>query len=581
MNQQVTVRLNGILGEHLAAAVAQLSMDTPYSERLVVQDVVRDPESPRLFEDYAGDLSGRYIDACGVAFELGLPFDTEKAQRILTTVLNTQNPDGSFGRPGAAGMLDHGRAWGHGRLLAGLLRAAAWSGERNAHRLRDAVPALVRWFAYSADDWVEWLADPVNQRRKFLLDCYSCVLPLVEYYRQSGDETALRTAGRLAAALPDRLEGVHMHGYLLALRGMLELGVETGNAELSEYVLRAADRVATGFLLPHGGVLESTTTPWDINTEGCGIADWAMLCARLAELGRGPRHATRYEQALFNALLHAQHTSGHFGCETRNPDATMLHADYAPQAWWCCTFHGVAAIGYVASRAAVVTSDAVDIALPVSFRQVVDLGDHTIDVEVTSAYPDSGPVDVRVSSTGDLPTILRLRLPRTSVLRQVLRDGETVATRFDGDRVVVDLPDGKATVRFELEAALSFEGRGSRTFLPMANSTEPDIDLTEGPWAVYLGPRLLAASSTTNDLEDLLRIRALQISLHDGIVQAEDGRWRATAWGYDTFRTDVTLEPLATTDRGRNDAATRISFPILVTSPQSVHDPHEQHPHEH
>jgi hypothetical protein len=180
---------------------ADLDHDDPYSHELLVQDVVLRPGAERLFQDYSGDLSGRYLQATADAGQLCQPSDEVKAHRILEAVLHAQNEDGSFGRD-CGKLLDHGKAWGNGRLLAGLDRVCA-TGEQQV-LARTAADRLARHLVEQLPAWLRWLDDDRNSAQKFCLDFYSCLLPLVERAEApAGDDwEVIGPRGAAAAAAP-------------------------------------------------------------------------------------------------------------------------------------------------------------------------------------------------------------------------------------------------------------------------------------------------------------------------------------------------------------------------------------------
>jgi hypothetical protein len=561
-------RLGGPLREHLAAAVAQLGSSTPYSVDLVVQDVRATPGKERLFQDYHGDLSGRFLDAVAVAHAQGVPVDTVKTAEILREVLASQRPDGLFGPPTPNARVDHGSAWGHGRLLEGLLAAREWAPPELDRPVAQAAGRLVDGITARAPRWAAWVEAHLGE--KFRLDPLSAVRPLTRYAQETGAASALETAHVLASVLPREVDGVHMHGYLLALRGQLELGRVTGDDGLVDDVVGRAEAVAERHLLPHGGVLESLASPWDVNTEGCGIADWIMLNLRLYDLRDDRRHLDRAGTAAFNALLHAQRQSGHFGCETLSDAGGVLVSDYAPEAWWCCTFHGIRALHTLAERAIAVTDDAVRVVLPIATSTTGATGRSLLEVETDYPYGNL----VTLVAGPDFPKSGRLRLliPSTATLSEVVVDGECVqADAADGWMSLEGLEPGcQVDVRLRQHDWFSVEGE--TRFPPFENTTATVPNLSAGRCAAFRGPLLLAAHDGDNPIEDLLRARYLvHQPRQPELPRGADGDTSVAVSGHDTFGGSLVVAPLARPDRGCHDRPVRAWYAGLLYAPQALH----------
>lgn len=559
------VRSAGSLRAHVGAAAAQLAASTPYSVELVTQDVCWDPGSPRLFQDYRGDLSGRYLDAVDAAVADGHPVDGGKAETILREVLAAQQADGFFGPPALALQVDQGAAWGHGRLLAGLLSARRWAADAAA--VDAATALLAEGIGARVPQWLRWVAAAGLQ--KFRLDPFSAMLPLALHAEASGAKPALVAARTLAEALPADADRAHMHGYLLALRGQLEVARQTGADDLLRDVRERADVVARRYLLPHGGVTESLTLPWDANTEGCGIADWVMLNLRLYELLDDPRHLDRACVAAFNALLHTQRASGHFGCETLSGEDGVLMSDYAPEAWWCCTFHGLRALRHLVVHAVDADADAVRLHLPMALTATD--GDGSPVLSVAGDYPYGDTVELTVGP-GFRAAELHVRVPSTAGVGRLLVGGAPMPARAADGWIRLPAPSPGTTVVLELIQHEWFDVGGQPMVPPFANTTLPAPDLATERVAAFRGPLLLAASTADNPPDDVLRGRFLVHAREQRTLVHEAGGVRAATSGHDSFAADLALVPLAGPDRSRHDRTVRTWFQGLLYARRTLHD---------
>jgi hypothetical protein len=594
-------RLHGDLRDRLAAATAQLAADTPYTDDLVVQDVVWDPSFNRLFQDYRGDLSGRYLGAVAIAHREGLDPDLAKANRILDRILAAQALDGSFGPPVPALRLDHGAAWGHGRLLDGLLASAGWVRDERADALALSTRRLVDHVVASAPAWVRWMGGAKGA--KFTLDPLSLVLPLARYARLHNHEPALSAACALSASAPADVTGLHLHGFLLHLRGRLAVssaGADAANAgaavpgaavpDAAEAtrasvlaVAEAADDVAARFILPTGSALESLSEPWDINTEGCGTADWVMLNLELHDATAEPRFLERAWLSAFNGLAHSQRDSGHFGCETIVGEGPLLASDYAPEAWWCCTFHGIEALGslsrslvgsHVGSRVGShviegrpAGDSGITIGQPIAARYSCAGADA---VEVTGDYPRDDTLVMHGRDGLPQGTRVRLRIPESVTLAAVESTGDS-GWSVDGSLLtIVGLAAGEA-VTIRLDPALWFLVDGTVMLPPFGNTTAPPPDLSERRVTVFRGQQALTADAVGNDPEDLIRARRIvHAPAQRELTTSTDGAVVIGA-GFNEFSCELRLTPLASQNRARHARLVRAGFTGLLYEHEGEH----------
>lgn len=544
-------RIGGLLDDWASRVVAQLDGDTPYTEGLIAQDVVLDPGARRACDDYSGDLSGRYLESVALTRQLNRPVDWEKACRVAGVVVAAQRADGSFGPDRPTGTTDHGVAWGNGRLLTGLIAFSDVAEGALRDEVLRAAERLVDRLVTAMPNWLDWFADPQNQRLKFSLDFLSTLDPLVAWYRRTGDPAVLSAARAAAAVIPEPDGDFHMHGYLLALRGWLELADVTGDSAAVALIAERWARVRAGWMLPHGGVLESLKIPRDINTECCGIADWIMLTLRLAEVRDEPQLLDTAELSLYNALPHTQRGSGHYGCETLTADPGLLTFDYPPEAWWCCTFHGLRAV-YDAARAAVRAKDGLQVDLFIDSAGSVD----GVEYELRTDYPRGDQVTLTVHSGCSV----RLRVPGTARVRRLRVDGAEVPAQIRGGYVHVR---PTATVELELDRAL-WIGSGLVRFLtPTANCTDETGPLHGRRGAFFHGPLLLGADAARNDLEPVLRSRRAEIRVVGdafGLCAGEEPEtFRVDGLGF-AGRFPLVLAPLADQIGYGRDVSTRIEF---------------------
>ena len=112
--------LLGQLDWRLRAAAARVAGDPVFDEAFVLQDLVRAPGYRRQFEEWAGDISGRYVGALAAC----APYTGEEYPRlhaVARAIPRMQRPTGLVGSDLEIETVNFPVIWGQGRLLAGLL----------------------------------------------------------------------------------------------------------------------------------------------------------------------------------------------------------------------------------------------------------------------------------------------------------------------------------------------------------------------------------------------------------------------------------------------------------------------------
>ncbi|HEX3811367.1 MAG TPA: hypothetical protein VHX59_00875 [Mycobacteriales bacterium] len=195
-------RIGGLLDDWAIRVMRQLDADTPYSESLIVQDVILDPEARRACGDYCGDLSGRYLESVALTrlpgrLGQGAAGGPGGGRRAAA---------GREFRPGPAGSDDRSRCGMGERPPADRLITFADAADGPLREdVRRAAERLVDNLVTAMAGWLDWFADPQNQRLKFSLDFLSTLDPLVEWYRRTGDLSVLGAVRSAAAMIPKPL----------------------------------------------------------------------------------------------------------------------------------------------------------------------------------------------------------------------------------------------------------------------------------------------------------------------------------------------------------------------------------------
>jgi hypothetical protein len=376
------VRLSGPLGDALARGVARLAQP-PFDEKWLRADVSF--EIARIFTNYSGDASGRFLELAALTSPPGHPWPATLAP-LAKTITRWQKPDGHFGAE-----MDLTKKlvqdappipmlWGNGRLLVGLVTAA--------ERLHDA--GLMQAARRLGDYYVntaEQLCTPAREAEYRASGTYGgsytcCYFPGIEglalLYRATKDERYLTQARRMADFFSkfDALPIDHSHGNLCAWRGILELyGISHERGDLDRARAKWDAAVRGGFVWPLGGIGEHWFVAFE-GDEGCSESDWLRFCLELWRYTGETRYLDMAERLLENQYPMNQCPNGgygmrHFDNEPAGPDAARGRLDEWP---FCCSFHGPLGLHFLKGYLAAGCERGVLVNFPLDFTAPVVSG---------------------------------------------------------------------------------------------------------------------------------------------------------------------------------------------------------------
>ncbi len=323
--------------------LTQQDVHPVFTQKFILADVAVNPEPPRRFYNFSGDLSGRYIEVMSL-------FPSQKNEVNLDTLvaqlLTYQQPDGRFGDPTLQFTVEQiggehmALLWGNGRLLVGLM---TYYTQTQRPEVLEAGRRLGDFFinTYQVCSSPTVRAKLEGFGAKGIICFTQYIEGLVMLSQHTGDKQYAAVAAKTYPVLPARGEQ-HSHGYLSTLRGVLDLYEYTQDQQHLNFVLQAyQDLVQSEDYTLFGSVPEYFGGKGE-RDEGCSTADFMRLSFHLYRLTGKETYLDKGEKALYNAFYFNQYFTGDFGHHHITPQGAepdQLHA-----AWWCCTMHGLRAM---------------------------------------------------------------------------------------------------------------------------------------------------------------------------------------------------------------------------------------------
>lgn len=418
-----------------------------YTPEFILADVKLDPNYPRLYDSFSGDISGRYIEALALCPTA----DAARLADLVRELLQHQRPDGRFGHPDISftaaeiGKPHMALLWGNGRLLAGLLtHHAAYPSDpvlEAATRLGDFLLQV------REDCAAPGVADRLEGLGAHGLICFTQLIEgLVLLGQATGDTRYFEAAREIAPSLPPR--GIqHTHGYLSTLRGVVLLYEATGDAALLadaeskfQELLQSPDYVVYGGVLEFFGAETHGISQDDLvrlhaldnkppQDEGCSEADFVRLALQLWRATGNAEYLERAERCLLNHFYFNQFHSGDFGHKV------LSHRGFRPsdnpgKAWWCCNMHGLRTFPDVAD--AIITRDGATV--NVNLFLDCDRSDGYLDLSLRQS-PNRDGLTITLLRDSDVEVPLTIRRPSwvTDLQMRVndeLVEGDTVTRRW-------------------------------------------------------------------------------------------------------------------------------------------------------
>lgn len=397
-----------------------------FDEKFILADVRLDPNNPRRFYNFSGDLSGRFFEVIAQSADCRPDY-----HQLMREALEQQRADGRFGDTGLQFTADEiggehmALLWGNGRFLVGLMEYYRHFPE---HEVLDAAVRLGNFFknTYEACSKPE-VADKLAGLGAKGIICFTQYIEgLVMLSEATGDRSFADAAAKTYHLIGER--GIqHTHGYLTTLRGVLMLYDYSGDRTYLQFVKEAVDALlASDDMTIYDSVKEYFGNIHD-RDEGCSTADFLRLCLGLYASTGEIAYLQTAEKTLYNSLYFNQYDTGDFGhhnLHDRGAGPSTIMA-----AWWCCSMHGLRALQEVNQTYALrKTTDGYQLDLYVESDYSTDGFSASLSRSAIDRKDFLYRLQIHSMEAGQR---LRLRVPEWAERVEVIRGGEATPTVAD------------------------------------------------------------------------------------------------------------------------------------------------------
>ena len=500
-------------------------------------------EEKRIFTNYSGDVSGRYIELMSaLSRELGdLNFHPQYLA-LLQDIPKLQNPSGYFGDPNIDwnGEIDYKEPftsakylptlWGNNRMMCGLVEAYKTTGDKSllesaeklagfyemvSKRLTD--PKRVAEFTgISADEIERNLPGPDGKIRSTLpvIDAtyaggyVTCFFPIVEglvdLYAVTKKQPYLDLAKKIGDfhQLFDVTTTTHAHGMLCCYYAYLMIYELTGEKRYLDRVeKRWNDMVDGGYVNATGGTPEGVQFIYE-KDEGCANADWLRVNLKLFDITKKARYLEMADRLINNQFIINEWSDGGFGHRRIYCDKNGMYGyqKHFLECVWCCNFH--ATMGFVNFKDHLIAcnSDTMTVYFATDFEATCASGAGKATV-VSKLVPGDYSFDLKKSRNmknlvmsqiitlkGDKPLRLSVRLPDwAKSITFAAGAGKIVAAKMENGYLVSQKKIAPGlTIRVDYHGGIFTENRRLKqmSLQEIRKSVLPEAVFRYGPWTL-------------------------------------------------------------------------------------------------
>lgn len=478
-----------------------------FTDEFILADVMLSPDYPRRFDEFSGDISGRFLGALSM-MSRGAEDDAQ-LHRLMEKLLPYQREDGRFGDASLSfaaqdiGPQQMALLWGNGRMLVGLLEYYQRFPEEkavleSAVRLGDFL--LVVYDSCKQPEVME----RVRGKAANGFICFTQFNEGLELLARATGNQQYREVAQTMEPLLEPRGDQHTHGYLTTLRGHLMIYETTQDAKLLEAVeTRYQDMVDSGSVLLNGGLLEYFKPGYD-RDEGCSEADFLRLSLHLWRLTDKEIYLQRAERCLHNIFYANQFETGDFGHQGYDGRGYIPLAGTG-RAWWCCTMHGMRAFRDVLDTVTTVdaATDGQPTAIHVNLWEEGLYGENGNAVRIKCLGMPEETTQLRykivIEDASDQGVILTLRKPAwvasLQAARIVEKKRETITMQEAANSITLPVLKQGEEIEVLLDCVLSLVTRSGQHVDLNALSADKAEE-----YALFFGPWLLGVDSYWNPM---------------------------------------------------------------------------------
>ena len=437
-------------------------------------------EQKRIFTNYSGDISGRFIEIMAILSQDDLEFHPNFLP-LVRDIPKLQCEDGHFGAPNIDwdGEIDYKVSyqeakylptlWGNNRIMCGLIETYKMTKDEKilaaAEKLADFYeriterltnPKRVAEFTgISAEEIERYLpgADGKIASTLSVIDAtyaggyVTCYFPIIEglvkLYAVTGKEKYLHLAERIGEfhQLFDITTTTHAHGMLCCHYGYLMIYELTGKKEYLDRVeKRWSDMVDGGYVNAMGGTPEGVQLAFS-RDEGCANADWLRVNLKLYELTKNTKYLDLAERLMFNQFLINEWSNGGFGHRNIYCDKNGMYGfqKHFLECVWCCNYHGTMGFENFKKFVACWCDDTLTINFAVDFELVTktQTTGSTVEIKPLNDSTTNLIMTQKITTDGAKPYYLAVRVPDwAESVSMVDADDVKIATETQGGFLV-------------------------------------------------------------------------------------------------------------------------------------------------
>ena len=499
-------------------------------------------EQKRIFTNYSGDISGRFLEIMAVLSKENLGFHPHFVP-LMQNVPELQCEDGHFGDPDIDwdGEIDYMASyqeakylptlWGNNRIMCGLIETYKVSGnekilaaaeklagfyEKITKRLTD--PKRVAEFTgIRAEDIERHLPGADGKIASTLpvidttnaggyVTCYFPIIEgLVKLYAITGKEKYLHLAERIGEfhQLFDVTTTTHAHGMLCCHYGYLMIYELTNQKKYLDRVeKRWSDMVDGGYVNAMGGTPEGVQLTFS-RDEGCANADWLRVNLKLYELTKNTKYLDLAERLMFNQFLINEWSNGGFGHRNIYCDANGMYGfqKHFLECVWCCNYHGTMGFEIFKKYVAGWNDDTLTVNFAVDFELAIKAngtrstirseqiaGDYSFDIQKIAEPLENLILTQKIIPHDTQPFYLSVRIPdwAESVSMVDANGQKMTATEKGGYMISEGKIQADQVVHVQYHGGLVVENRylKKETLESLRKSESPEATFRYGPYTL-------------------------------------------------------------------------------------------------